>query len=617
VPFIVSQNESQVVSASVTDQNTGTTKTRTSRRMNIENSVEMPVSKYRPLRIWIPVLLLGLMVVARNFSRLFPEMPQVWMAVAFGPALAGILVLVWWLACSRATWKERVLGFIVVAGGIAAAIFLLDKSMIGPPAIVLTVPSTLAAFAVVLILLSRKLTFGRTTIAVLVSLIVAGFSTLLKNEGAAGDFSFGYKWRWSPSSEDTFLASRQTQAASSGAEADDIRRPTADSFNEPQWPGFRGLERDGIQRGQTFAKDWTANPPVEKWRIAVGPAWSSFAVADSFLVTQEQRGEQEAVVCYDGETGREVWANDTQSRFFDALGGLGPRATPTIDKGNVYAMGAAGWLVKLSGNDGKLIWKKNLSEITGQQPPMWGYSCSPLVHEDLVIVHAAGNDEKGILAFDTESGDMRWSVAANKDSYSSLHLTRFFGDQQLVFLGSDGAVFLNPKTGETLMKHEFEIQGYRALQPAVVDDDRLFFTNESEGSRLIRLNKTESGLESTEEWTSRDIKPDFNDFAIHKGHIYGFDGPMFVCVNLEDGKRTWKKGRYGKGQMILLADSDLILVISEKEGELVLLDADPSQHREVFKMKALEGKTWNHPVVVGDRLYLRNAAEAVCYELPK
>jgi outer membrane protein assembly factor BamB len=231
---------------------------------------------------------------------------------------------------------------------------------------------------------------------------------------------------------------------------------------------------------------------------------------------------------------------------------------------------------------------------------MWGYSCSPLVHDGLVIVHAAGSADKGIMAFDAETGDVRWSVPADKDSYSSVHLTKYFQAEQLVFLGSSGAVFLDPKTGQTLLNHEFKISGYRAVQPAVVDASRLLFTSESGGSQLIELKKTEQGLESTELWTSRDIKPDFNDFVVHEGFI--------------DGTRTWKKGRYGKGQMLMLGDSDLMIVISEK-GELILLEANPSEHRELFKVQALEGKTWNHPVVVGDRLYLRNATEAVCFQL--
>lgn len=121
-------------------------------------------------------------------------------------------------------------------------------------------------------------------------------------------------------------------------------------------------------------------------------------------------------------------------------------------------------------------------------------------------------------------------------------------------------------------------------------------------------------LQLEEEWTSLDMKPDFNDIVIHQGHIYGFDNNIFGCISLEDGKRTWKGGRYEKGQAILLADSDLIIVVSER-GDLVLLRATPDELQELAKIPAMKGKTWNHPVVVGNRLYVRNAEEAICYEL--
>jgi outer membrane protein assembly factor BamB len=564
---------------------------------------------YRRLRNWIPLLLVPLMIVARFFSGWFPEIPMVWMVGAFVPGLLAILILVWWLVFSRARWTERLVGFAGVVAAIVTAALLMDATMQGPPVIVLTVPTTIAAFALTLILTSGILSFRRTLLAIVASFAVAGFSTLLTNDGARGDFSFGFDWRWRPTPEDVFLANRDSNAPS-----DATGQPLAESFANPVWPGFRGPNRDGIQRGMTLQSDWGKFPPQERWRIKLGPAWSSFAVADKYLVTQEQRGDQEAIVCYDGDMGREVWAQGIESRFFDALGGLGPRATPMIADGSVYAMGAEGWLVKLNAVDGSILWKKDVRDLTQLPPPMWGFSCSPLVVDDLVVIHAAGNDDLGIIAFDTETGDVRWSVAADKDSYSSLHLTSYFDQQQLVFLGSRGAMFLDPATGKILLDHEFKITGYRAIQPAVVDAQRMLFTSEYAGSRLIELKPTEQGLEASEIWTSRSLKPDFNDFVIHDGHAYGFDGAIFTCLDLKDGTRSWRKGRYGKGQALLLGDSALLLVAAES-GELVLLAATAEEHRELAKITALDGKTWNHPVVVGNRLYLRNANEAVCYEL--
>ncbi|HTL15607.1 MAG TPA: alcohol dehydrogenase, partial [Patescibacteria group bacterium] len=106
--------------------------------------------------------------------------------------------------------------------------------------------------------------------------------------------------------------------------------------------------------------------------------------------------------------------------------------------------------------------------------------------------------------------------------------------------------------------------------------------------------------------------PEFPDFVVQKGYAYGFDVGIFCCLNLADGKRTWKEGRYGRGEVMLLRDQDLLLVSSET-GELVLMAADPKTHRELGRFQALQGKTWNHPVVCGDRIYFRNAQEMAFY----
>jgi hypothetical protein len=183
-------------------------------------------------------------------------------------------------------------------------------------------------------------------------------------------------------------------------------------------------------------------------------------------------------------------------------------------------------------------------------------------------------------------------------------------------LTNKGLDVLDPATGEARLNYVWKHEGYRSLQPQVVDGDSILIpTGMGTGTRRIRITSSGDEWVADELWTSRNLKPDFNDFVVYQGHAYGFDDAIFACVDLESGQRMWKRGRYGKGQVLLLEDSAALLVASEK-GELVLLKADATKHTELAKLKVLEGKTWNHPVVVGDRLYIRNAQEAACYRLP-
>jgi len=584
--------------------------------MSEEISVALPKISWRPLRIWIPILLLPLMVFMRFVPGLVPDGPSmIWMASAFGPFLVGLLVMLWWLLASRARWFERILGVLGVVGAVGIEQAVCHESMRGPLPIVMTIPMAIAAFALGAILFGNKLSIHRTWLAIGLAALGAGYSALIKTDGVWGDFSFGFDWRWNQSAEQKALSEiRQAEKRTSSQPIDS--QGVLGALKLAAWPGFRGPQGDSAQRGLRFSDDWTAHPPQEIWRKRLGPAWSSFSIGADRLFTQEQREENEAVACYDSKTGEPIWSFETPSRFFESLGGLGPRGTPTLSDGSIYALGAEGILVKLDAMDGKLVWKADLKEASGRkEPPMWGFSCSPCVESGVVIVHAGGKGDKGVIAFNVEDGQVAWTAPAGEMSYSTVQKIKLLDQTYLCLLSNTGAHLWEPATGKSLYNYEFVHQGYRACQAQVIDGNKMLIpAGMGTGTRLVEFTLGDNGLEAREVWTSKDMKPDYNDILVHDGNIYGFDNAIFACIGLEDGKRKWKGGRYEKGQALLLADSGLILVISEK-GELVLLRATSEKHQELGKIAALSDKTWNHPVVVGDRLYVRNAQEAVCYQL--
>jgi hypothetical protein len=139
-------------------------------------------------------------------------------------------------------------------------------------------------------------------------------------------------------------------------------------------------------------------------------------------------------------------------------------------------------------------------------------------------------------------------------------------------------------------------------------------TSQADGARRLAVAHNGAGWSVSERWTSNGLKPYFNDFVIHKGYAFGFDGRILSCIDLKDGQRKWKGGRYGNGQLVLLPDQDLLLVVTE-EGEIALVQATPDQFNEIAKLPAIEGKTWNHPVLVGDTLLVRNGEEMAAFKL--
>lgn len=598
----------------MTEMNQPETETSQSVESN-ESDGTTPESKLKPLRIWPPILFLVGMLVSRFLPRLIDTESRIpVMLMVFGPLVFGGLIILWWLFASRATMKEKVIGIAIVTAAAALTWISLDKTMIGPGIMLITAPMGLGLFGISAVLVSRWLSFKRTYVIVLCSVLGLCFSTSLRSNGMWGDYNLDLVWRWIPSAEERMLASDSRQPK---MDLQNLSNPDLDqSLVDPEWPAFRGQRRDGIQNGVALATEWGDDVANPLWKIPVGPGWSSFAVAGNLLFTQEQHGDQEVIICYDANSGGEVWKQQIESRFYDALGGPGPRATPTIANGQLFVMGASGHLMRLDPKSGEIVWQPDLRKVADREPPMWGFSSSPLVVDSLVIVHAGGEADKGILAFDTETGALKWSAAAGDHTYSSPTLMTVAGQKVVAMLTNKELNLLNPADGKVLLNYKCEVEGYRALQPQLLENDSILIpTSMGEGIQKIHVINTESQWAVEQIWDSSRFKPDFNDYVVYQDHAYGFDSTIFVCLDLKDGKRKWKGGRYGKGQVLLLDDAGQLLVISER-GEVVLLKADPNAHTELAKFQALEGKTWNHPVMVGDQLFVRNSEQAASFRLP-
>jgi outer membrane protein assembly factor BamB len=575
-----------------------------------------PAKDVKRLRVWPAVIVLALLWLSQFAMKLLPDSgPTGFMLLFFGPLVAAAGVLAWWLFLSRATRSERLggaLGMLVIA---TVCFLLADPSIQNVfVATIYGLTWGVTAFAGALILLGAWKSSWRTVVALLAALAGFGVWDAMRYDGMTGDFKSSLKPRWSTTPEDRYLATLTgSETPSPGA------TPTTDSdeaLTNPEWPGFRGPQRDSVVPNVAVIPDWSTHPPKQRWRRFVGPGWSSFCVAGDRLYTQEQRGEKEAVVCLDTETGQTHWAFEYDSRFFEAVGGPGPRATPTFANERLYVLGALGILHCLDPRTGQVFWKRDLRNDAQRDPPLWGFASSPLVVGDYVIVYAGGKDDHGVIAYDVRTGERLWSVAAGDHSYGSPQLVVFQGKPLVLMHTNTGLHLIDPEQGRSIGEHVAPIEGYTVLQPLLVNGDSLMLgLGILDGTRRVDLTMSDNRVQLTERWTSRDLKPGFNDWVAHRGALYGFDQEIFACINLETGKRHWKKGRYGTGQVLLLPENDQLLVLSEK-GELVLLRATTEMLDELARCQVLEGKTWNHPVLVGDRLYVRNAEEAACWEIP-
>jgi outer membrane protein assembly factor BamB len=612
----------------------------------------------RELRLWPGIALATAVLLARYVGpALFPRLPEVAFTGVLVGALGGILVLLWWLLLSRAPWRDRLAAVVVVAAAFVLVPMIVDPSIstgaMGMLFYVLSIP--LVAIALPAWAWATRGLPDTTRRIALVAAIFGTCGTLafLRTGGFDSNFDHDFAWRWSKTAEQRLVEAAAsapvpstvpapptaaapppaapTTAASASASPAATPAVTAETpaigtapaapaaalvpapapvARRAEWPGFRGARRDGVVEATRIATDWAASPPVELWKRAIGPGWSSFAVDADRIYTQEQRGEEEVVACYRLSTGEPIWMHRDRIRFWESNAGAGPRATPLLHGGRLYALGATGHLNALDAATGAPVWSRDAAADTKAKLPMWGFSGSPIAVGDAVIVAASGV----LASYDLATGRPRWMGEPAGEGYSSPQLVTIDGVPQVLLVSGDGMTSVSPADGKVLWSHPWK--GYPMVQPASTADGGILFShNDSDGLRRLAVQRGASGWTASERWTSKGLKPYFNDFVVHNGHAYGFDGAILSCVNLKDGERKWKGGRYGNGQMVLLAAQDLLLVLSE-EGEIALVKATPDAYAELARVPGIDGKTWNHPVVVGDVLLARNGEQMAAFRLP-
>ncbi|MCG8584201.1 MAG: PQQ-like beta-propeller repeat protein, partial [Pirellulales bacterium] len=415
----------------------------------------------------------------------------------------------------------------------------------------LRVVGTMVTAAILLILyfvwlyllsgLKRKGRVAGTAIA-LVPIVV--FFALRRIDGFDGDMAPITAWRWKPRP----LEQLEKFVEENTASVDVSKLRTS---SDVDYPAYLGRDRRAVVEGVELVTDWKANPPKELWRHPVGLAWSAFAVAGDFAVTQEQRSieqpYEECVVAYELRTGKQIWVHTDAELFSqpEALGGDGPRATPTIDGERVYALGATGILNCLELKTGKRIWSTNILDDASADNIQWGMSGSPLIVDDLVVVSPGGDNGYAVIAYDKNDGKMVWHSGAKEETagYSSPILTTIGGKQQIVLLSGLALSGYEPKTGEMLWHYPWDFADGQVIvcaQPLVpgdfgdkLADHVLMSCGYGVGGEMVKFDAGDQAPNRV--WTTMQMKSKFANMVVVDEHIYGLSEGMLACVDLATG----------------------------------------------------------------------------------
>src|SRR6185436_14852419 len=379
------------------------------------------------------------------------------------------------------------------------------------------------------------------------------------------------------------------------------------------WPRYRGPKGDGVSPETGLLKVWPASGPRVLWRARLGTGYSGMAVSGGRLFTLFGNGRDELAIAFDAATGKELWRARLGPDRPDGQGG-GPRATPTVDGGLVYALGAEGKLAALEAATGKQRWAVDLVAQHGARVPDWGVSTSPVVDGGLLLVDAGAGGGRSLLGLDKLTGKVVWAAESDAPGYSTPLVVDLAGTRQAIFFAGTSLISVAAETVKKIWSVPWQTSyDVNAAMPVFVPPDKIFISSGYDVGGLQLRVIAKGGQPAVETvWRNRVMNNHFNSSVYVAGHLYGFDDSTLKCIEPASGAERWKQRGFGKGSL-LVADGHL-WVLSDR-GELALAELGPGGYREKARAQVLEGKTWTMPTLAGKRLYLRSESELVALDV--
>ncbi len=393
-----------------------------------------------------------------------------------------------------------------------------------------------------------------------------------------------------------------------------------------EWPEYRGPQRDG-STSASFGKPWSATGPTAVWKQPATKGFSSITVSGSTaatLMTRDHEGSAlEHVVVWDAATGKEQWAAPLAVAKYQGggdsgeegnKGGDGPRSTPTIYKGKIYVYGASMDLWCFEAKSGKVSWKKDVAKEYGGKNIAWQNATSPIIENEMVIV-SGGGEGAAFLAFNAADGGLKWKSGTDVYTHATPVAATLSGVKQVIFFMKSGLVAVDIKNGQELWNQPFKFSVSTAASP-IVDGSLVYCSaGYGVGAGAYEISKTGTTWKSTEVWRKEgnDLANHWSTPVLKNGMLYGmfqfksYGKGAVKCVEMKTGAVKWEQPGFGPGNVILSGDK--ILALSDK-GELVMVQATPSEYKELARADVLEGKCWSTPTLAGGKIYARSTTEA-------
>jgi len=372
------------------------------------------------------------------------------------------------------------------------------------------------------------------------------------------------------------------------------------------WPQWRGPNRDGKVTGFNAPASWPKEL-TEKWKVSVGLGDSTPALVADKLYVFSVQGNEETTLCLQAADGKEVWKDhynpQTTISNAPARHGQGTRSSPAVAEGKVLTLGFAGILSCLDANSGKVVWRKEFKDFDKPYPRFYA-AMSPIIVNGMCVAYVGSETKGGLIAFDLNSGDKKWEWSNEGAGYASPAMMKMDDKTFLVAESAKSLIGVDPADGKLLFQAPFAGSGmaYNAASP-IIDGNTVICTGH--GTTAFKVEKKGDGYAATELWNNKD-GTQFNTPVLHEGKLYGvLQKGNFFCMDAQTGKTLWTdKG--GHGQFGAIVDAGSVLLAITQKGELTVIEPNDKEFKAIATYKVSDGETYAHPVVAGNRIYIKD-----------
>lgn len=380
------------------------------------------------------------------------------------------------------------------------------------------------------------------------------------------------------------------------------------------WPQWRGPRQDGISRETGLLPQWPAAGLQQLWRQPLEGGFSSVAVVGPRAYTMcGTASDGESAVCLDAFNGKPLWKTRVGD-FYQCSYGNGPRATPAIDAGRVYVLGAKGGLACLDAANGKPVWTLDLIAKFGGAAPDYGFSASPVIFDNMLVIVVGAGKGRSLAALDKSTGNVLWTSLDDKPGYSTPIRVGVGGVPQIIVLMGEALVGVSAAAGREFWRHEWKTSQDANVATPIVAGNRLFIsTGYGTGCALFELN-VEGGRPAAKQlWANKKMANHQATSVLLDGYLYGFNDRFLTCMDFATGDVKWKQRGFNRGS--LLAAGGRLIIYAERGGALALAAASPEKYQEISQTKVLDDQTWTVPTLSAGRLFVRNEKEIVCLKV--